>query len=114
MRVAWAVALLVGCGRVDFDARTTSCNDASSTGSCSAANPPNLPGCGDGICAAGESCSICSDCRTTAVVCGNGACEAGEDSSSCLVDCGPSPWPWSADEQAAIMELNDFRQSDAG
>lgn len=46
------------------------------------------PGCGDGVCAATESCSTCSvDCGLCKT-CGDHACNAGETCSSCPEDCG--------------------------
>jgi hypothetical protein len=47
-----------------------------------------LPGCGDGKCGPGETCSSCSvDCGLCAG-CGDGTCSAGETCASCPQDCG--------------------------
>jgi hypothetical protein len=86
-------------------------------GTCPAAcfgmgDPDCVKVCGDGVCAgnAGESCVECaSDCKTTADVCGNGQCDPDEDSATCYVDCGPSPWTWSADEASTLMAINAAR-----
>lgn len=48
--------------------------------------------CGDGVCAAGESCSDCPlDCGSCTGACGDGLCDAptGEDCATCMADCGP-------------------------
>lgn len=46
------------------------------------------PGCGDGVCSAGETCSTCSvDCGLCKT-CGNHRCDSGETCSSCPEDCG--------------------------
>jgi hypothetical protein len=48
--------------------------------------PNNSCVCGDGFCAASESCSSCpNDCGSC---CGNGLCDSGEDANSCAQDCG--------------------------
>lgn len=47
------------------------------------------PGCGDGVCAATESCATCSvDCGVCKT-CGDHVCESSESCSSCPEDCGP-------------------------
>ncbi len=49
-------------------------------------------GCGDGTCAATESCSSCpGDCGTCSGGCGDGVCAATESCSTCSLDCGPCP-----------------------
>lgn len=48
----------------------------------------STPTCGDGTCAASESCDSCpSDCGACSA-CGDGACGAGESCSTCPADCG--------------------------
>ena len=67
--------------------------------------------CGDGRCVgnSGESCNNCAaDCDTVSPVCGNGACTAGEI-PDCYADCGPAPWPWTADEATILSRLNAAR-----
>lgn len=91
MRWVVACALLVGCGRIDFDP---------------------LARCGDGICegAAGEVCTACAaDCATLAAVCGNGWCDAQEDGARCPTDCGPMPWQWTAEEANLLAMINTAR-----
>ena len=103
VRRAAVLVALAACGRVDFERRTTL--DAM----------PGPPICGDGVCGgnAGELCSGCAtDCSTRDVVCGNGECQAGE-SPDCYADCGPSPWPWLAEEQALTDEINRRRTTGA-
>ena len=108
------------CGRIDFDALqardaragsadATSDTNTDGTALTCAAMPPV---CGDGCCDGnnGELCSTCTtDCMTTNPVCGNGACDPGEDSTTCYADCGPSPWPWTADEMSVVTLLNQAR-----
>jgi hypothetical protein len=46
------------------------------------------PGCGDGVCSAGETCATCSvDCGLCKT-CGNHTCDSGETCASCPEDCG--------------------------
>jgi pectate lyase len=50
------------------------------------------PGCGDGTCAADESCTSCStDCGICEGSCGDGDCDDSEDCSTCAADCGDCP-----------------------
>jgi uncharacterized protein YkwD len=68
--------------------------------------------CGDGCCIGnnGEMCSTCmADCATKSPVCGNGACDPGETSANCYVDCGPTPWPWTGDENTLVILVNQAR-----
>ncbi|MBK7585960.1 MAG: hypothetical protein IPI67_37965 [Myxococcales bacterium] len=52
----------------------------------------DLPGCGDSVCSAGESCASCSvDCGACPTSCGDASCNAGETCSSCPGDCGACP-----------------------
>lgn len=52
----------------------------------------DLPGCGDTVCSAGESCSSCAqDCGACPPGCGDAACNGGETCSSCPGDCGACP-----------------------
>ena len=98
------VCLLFGCGRIRFDIPGGDGSTADDDGQ-------SMVTCGDGTCSGydGELCVTCmADCRTLAPVCGNGACDAGE-SPDCYADCGPSPWVWTADEQALLTMINDAR-----
>lgn len=64
-----------------------------------AADCQSADACGDGVCGAGETATSCAaDCGTTAPVCGDGTCGVGESAASCAADCGsaapmpPSDW----------------------
>ena len=52
----------------------------------------NAGKCGDGVCAAGETCSTCSKdcgaCEPAPPTCGDGKCEGAEHCGSCPGDCG--------------------------
>lgn len=67
--------------------------------------------CGDAVCVgnAGEHCGICTECNTRSVVCGNGQCDPGEDSDICGMDCGPTPWTWTAEEAELVSIANMTR-----
>jgi hypothetical protein len=123
------VALAAGCGRIGFDGgsdaatgRDDAATDADASAacvggdmvcrvSCLAVDPDCVTTCGDGICVgnAEELCTTCADCVTLDPVCGNGACDPGEDSDICYADCGPSPWPWTAQEAELLVLVNNAR-----
>lgn len=139
MRVVVLLCVLAACGRVGFDpariagdggaddavdgsldpdamidAAMVSCagGDSICNVMCTVADPDCTTTCGDGICVGniGELCRNCpADCATTNPVCGNGACDPRESAATCIADCGPSPWPWDADEQAIITMINSVR-----
>ena len=123
MDARWVIPwLVVGCGRVGFDAVAGATSDAArdtaGSGGSGAIDATQMmcasaaPVCGDGCCdgARGELCVTCpSDCATTSPVCGNGECDPGEDSTSCYADCGPTPWPWTSEEGTLLADLNQAR-----
>lgn len=133
MRWLSVVVLVVGCGRIGFEAHgdgggggpgddgaqlpdaTTACvPDGFCPPSCGATDPDCQTVCGDQQCVgnAGETCQTCtSDCRTTMAVCGNGACQPGENGTTCYFDCGPVPWTWTPDETALFSAINNARTS---
>jgi len=79
---------------------------------CVMADPDCATTCGDGQCLGngGELCSTCmTDCATRLPVCGNGACDPGEVETQCYADCGPSAWPWQAEEAAVLAMINSRR-----
>jgi hypothetical protein len=97
---------LAACGRIAFERRDAAID---SNDDAAIESDAFVAVCGDGICSgnAGELCKQCgSDCATLADVCGNGECSTTEDSTSCYADCGPTPWPWIADDQALFNEIN--------
>jgi len=49
---------------------------------------PAAPACGDGTCAAGETCSTCTADCGACVRCGDGVCNGDETCASCTGDCG--------------------------
>jgi hypothetical protein len=75
---------------------TAGCSDPDCWGLCSplcapgmAACDPAGPDCGDGSCAAVESCRVCpGDCGACAALCGDFWCDAGETAGTCPGDCG--------------------------
>lgn len=78
---------------------------------CVGTDPDCTTTCGDGRCVgnAGELCNNCNaDCKTMNPVCGNGACDPGE-AMYCFADCGPAPWPWTADQDALFTLINQTR-----
>ncbi|MBA3819565.1 MAG: DNRLRE domain-containing protein [Deltaproteobacteria bacterium] len=64
--------------------------------------------CGDALCNNGETCSTCaSDCGACPATCGDGACNNGETCSSCTGDCGTCPLPGTGDiVVAAVGDMN--------
>lgn len=104
------LALVVGCGRIEFDARRDA--PALDDGVANDASDASAVACGDGVCEgnAGELCATCNaDCKTREDVCGNGDCSVTEDGASCFADCGPTPWPWQPEEAELVSRLNDAR-----
>ncbi|MBV8759858.1 MAG: hypothetical protein JO257_21390 [Deltaproteobacteria bacterium] len=117
--------LLLGCGRLGFDPRGSAdgsgkaadATGGNGDGSVDGAVDASVDGvaaavCGNGVCegSAGELCSGCSmDCNVTTIVCGNEQCEAGEDGTTCPADCGPSPWPWGAEDTSLLNDVNTAR-----
>ena len=77
--------------------------DCSADGTCNTECDPGAdpdcatpePGCGNGVCEAGEDCDSCpSDCAEIThpkqgrlACCGNGMCEKHESANVCAVDC---------------------------
>lgn len=57
--------------------------------------PPDVPvgpGCGNGTCDKGETCTSCpNDCGACPTRCGDGMCNGAETCSDCPVDCGACP-----------------------
>jgi len=128
IRVVLLLSVLGGCGRWGFDAAgdgggstgdgrdidaPTACvPDGFCVTACGASDPDCTSICGDGTCVAnvGETCDSCSaDCKTTTPVCGNLACDPGENGTNCPSDCGPIPWPWSAEETELAGLVNNQR-----
>jgi hypothetical protein len=129
MRGLWFVVLVAGCGRIGFDATggggggsgsgsalapdaTSACvADGFCPPSCGAADPDCQTVCGDSKCVgnAGELCTTCNDCKTTANVCGNATCGPGEDGTTCYSDCGPLPWTWTVEEADLFTAINQAR-----
>ena len=83
---------------VDYDGDgDAGCADAECWGRCAPQCPivvepatcDGTPSCGDGTCAAPESCRVCpDDCGACAAdVCGDAFCDAGETLANCPVDC---------------------------
>jgi hypothetical protein len=128
----WLFVCLAACGRFGFDVehgdgghsdvsgddgRHDDGNAACLAGdgvcrvSCLGTDPDCNTTCGDGICVgnAGELCANCADCNTLNPVCGNGYCDSNEDSDTCYADCGPTPWPWTSDEDSFRAMVNSIR-----
>jgi hypothetical protein len=128
MRIAWLVALLLGCGRHRFDPIADDGRDDSVTGcfaitacvadgccppGCAGNDPDCATVCGDSVCVgnAGETCETCPECNTQSVVCGNEQCQLGETDGACVRDCGPSPWPsaWITEASLLATAVNTHR-----
>ena len=115
MRFAAFAALLLGCGRLNFNERAVSDGDVdspSTDGSDAAIDAATIAVCGNGICEGqlGELCGMCGgDCAVKTLVCGNGECQTGEDGTNCFADCGPPSWPWTQDETDLLAAVNSVR-----
>lgn len=114
MRIAAFAALLLGCGRLNFnDVSVIDASSPSADGVVDATvDTPAVAVCGNAVCEGelGELCGMCaSDCAVSTVVCGNAECQAGEDGTSCFADCGPPNWPWTTDESSLLSAVNAAR-----
>ncbi len=101
----------LGDSDASTDASSTCIDDGVCSFGCAGHDRDCDTTCGDGVCMgnAGELCVNCpADCMTTAAVCGNGACDPGE-SPGCVADCGPTPWPWTAEETELLQKINAVR-----
>ncbi len=101
-----AVVLTTSCGRSDlFDLADDGglspdggaytppgCGDGACKSGESCSNCPfdcgECPGCGDGVCAPGEFCNGCPQDCGKCDACGDGYCKDGETCLSCAPDCG--------------------------
>jgi hypothetical protein len=112
VRFAAFAALLLGCGRLNFNEQAVADADVDSPSTDGQIDAATIAVCGNGICegALGEMCGMCGgDCAVKTVVCGNGECQTGEDGTTCYADCGPPTWPWTQEETSLLNAVNAAR-----
>lgn len=69
----------------------TGCGGATPSHAAAADETKGLGGCGNGVCAAKETCATCPNDCGPCRYCGDGACNGDETCATCTADCGACP-----------------------